>query len=408
MSHSSEVRRGIALISLHSCPLGNLGARDTGGMSVYIREIARHFDSLGFDVDIFTRGHDSHTSHIMRLAEGVRLIHLKVGETRDVIDKLALYSHIDSFNHKVNQFAADNDMKYRHVFSHYWLSGVSGQILAEKWQVPHSVMFHTLGAVKNQIGRGVTESELRVQEERNVIKACDQIIASTSQEKELLCRLYDADADKIRVVPCGVNLEMFQPSCHEEQEYTSGRTILFVGRLDPFKGINLLIDALSLIKEDDRWRCLLIGGDGDCDRKSFLLRQAVDRGVDDRLEFVGPVPQEELKKYYSMASVLVVPSYYESFGLVALEAMACGCPVIAGDVGDLKNIINPGLNGDILKNWDARELADKIGDWINCKPRTHLEEKTIRQTVVNFSWQNVTNLLKKGFDELSCIKAGTS
>ncbi|NLE89773.1 MAG: glycosyltransferase family 1 protein [Dehalococcoidales bacterium] len=410
MRYSANIPRYIALISLHSCPLGNLGARDTGGMSVYIREVALQFASKGFHVDIFTRGHNSHSCDVTLLAEGVRLVHIKAGETQEVVDKIALHSHINTFNQGVYRFAKENNSEYSYIFSHYWLSGVSGQLLSDRWKIPHIVMFHTLGEVKNQIGQGLVEPDLRLQEEYRIIQVCDRIIASTDREKDYLCHLYSASADKIRVVPCGVNLEMFKPIFRPSPvpglRDGSTRIILYVGRIDPLKGTSLLVEALSLIKADDGWICLIVGGDGSNDGVNQLQQQAIQEGIADKLIFTGPVPQEELSAYYSTSSVLVVPSYYESFGLVAIEALACGCPVIAGDVGDLKNIIKPGLSGDILKKLNTEELARTFRDWIKRSPRTAVEVSIIRETVAGFSWVNVSQELINEFEALAFNTAG--
>jgi len=401
----------IAFISLHSCPLGNLGAKDTGGMSVYIREVAAQLAGMGYPVDIFTRKHEPHGGGIIQLAPGARLIHVDAGQKCETTEKISLYPHIDTFVKEIEKFASRQSLRYNLIFSHYWLSGMAGRQLASDWDVGHMVMFHTLAAVKNGLGVGKPEPLLRLRGEEAVVQNCQRIITATEREKQNLIGLYQAPAEKISIITCGVNMGLFKPRL-EKQPKTGPdgkreRLILYVGRIEPLKGPELLIEALAQLKSRQDWKCLIVGGDQSSREEIRRLEQLAGRsGIGQRLVFAGLVSQETLPGYYSAADVLAVPSYYESFGLVALEALACGCPVVASDVGDLKSIIIPGLSGDIIEKQDAGALAANIEKWIDRPERTVQEAEEIRCSVERFSWDNVARDLGKEIDALCARPAG--
>ncbi|MFH1638990.1 MAG: glycosyltransferase, partial [Chloroflexota bacterium] len=200
----------IAMLSVHSCPVGNLGAKDTGGMSVYIRELAREFGRQGHSVDIYTRVHDPNDPRIIELGPNARLIHLPAGEDK-AIHKLALYPYLPDFACNLESFRKQNDLHYDLVFNHYWLSAWVGKYLKQWWQVPDINLFHTLGAVKNTFNIRSDEPDLRIETQRELIRNCHHIIATTTREKKDLIFHYDAAPEKISIVPCGVNLELFRP-----------------------------------------------------------------------------------------------------------------------------------------------------------------------------------------------------
>jgi len=203
-------RLNIAMISIHSCPLGVLGSRDTGGMNVYVRELAAELAKRGHAIDIYTKAHQPQHGPPINLGQNVRIIHLETGVDEEM-PKLAIYDYIQRLACGAEDFRKYNQLQYDLIHSHYWLSGLIGKQLQTLWHVPHAVMFHTLGAVKNSIGIGEYEPELRIESEREVINSCDRIIASTTIETEYLKKHYGAAPDKIVVIPCGVNLDLFQP-----------------------------------------------------------------------------------------------------------------------------------------------------------------------------------------------------
>ncbi|MCJ7743709.1 MAG: glycosyltransferase [Dehalococcoidales bacterium] len=395
----SARRLRIAMLSVHSCPLGSLGARDTGGMSVYIRELAVELGKLGHSVDIFTRVHDPNDGQIDELGQNARLIHLKAGDDEEM-HKLVLYSYLPDFACNVENFRKLNGLSYDLIFSHYWLSAQVGQELRVWWGVPHIVMFHTLGAVKNSLGIGEEEPELRLETERELIRDCHRVIASTEREKEALLHYYGASPEKIGVVPCGVNRELFQPIdqrlARQELGWRDDRIVLFVGRIDPLKGIDRLLEAVACLPDTRGLRLIIVGGDGQSESEIERLHQlARALGIQDLVTFLGLIKHERMPYFYSAADVCVVPSYYESFGLVALESLACGTPVVTTDVGDLRKIIRPGETGYVVANASPTELADKIALILSRPVRDTTSIQSIRASVARFSWSNIARAIAK-------------
>lgn len=396
-------RLRIAMLSAHSCPVGKLGTKDTGGMSVYIREIACELGQQGHSVDIYTRVHDPEDRQIYELNQNVRIIHLRAGGDEE-IHKLAVYSYLPDFAGNLENFKRENNLQYDLIFSHYWLSVLAGVHLQQRWHIPHIAMFHTLGAVKKAIkedaGLALDEDELklRVETERDLVQRCHHIIAPTEREKEEFIRHYGVSSEKIGVVPCGVNLEQFKALDRARARRFLGfgddKIILFVGRIDPLKGIDILIKALPYLRNIQGMRLLVIGGGEHSQHEIEQLRKlACNLEVEDSVTFMDLVKHEQLPYFYSGADVCVVPSYYESFGLVALESLACGTPVVATDVGDFKNIIREGETGYVVRDNVPQHLADKIALLLS-RPRTDEESaESIRATVSKFSWSNIAEAI---------------
>jgi len=383
----------IAMLSVHSCPVGQLGAKDTGGMSVYIREIAREMGKRGHLVDIYTRIHDPQDPQIISLGSNARLVHLRAGQDGEM-HKLAVYSYLPEFAHNLEDFRKYHGLQYDLVFSHYWLSGRVGEYLQQWWRVPHIMLFHTLGTVKNAIGIGRDEPELRIETERDLARDCQRIIATTEREKEHLIRHCGAAAQRISVIPCGVNLELFQPRDREmarqQLGFVDDKLILFVGRIEPLKGIDRLLEAVSYLRNGQRPRLVIIGGDKNSRHEMARLGELSRKlRIRDSVTFPGLIKQEQMPYFYSAADVCVVPSYYESFGLVALESLACGTPVVATDVGELKSIIRQGETGYIVADNDPRHLADKIALLLAGPSPDARTVASMRQSVSRFSWTNI-------------------
>ena len=389
----------IAMLSAHSCPVGKLGTKDTGGMSVYVLELARELGKCGHLVDIYTRVHDPKDKLIYELGHNARLIHLKAGEDGE-IHKLAVYPHLPDFARQLESFRKRNHLQYDLVYSHYWLSAWVGRHLQVWWDVPHMVMFHTLGAVKNAIGVGEEEPELRLKTEECLVKNCHRIIAATEKEKEDLIRYYGALPETVSVIPCGVNLELFQPMAKETAKQQlgldGGKNILFVGRIEPLKGIGKLLMAMTYLKSKQKARLLVIGG-GENSRPEMERLQRLSQGlqIKDQVAFLGVIRQKELSRFYSAADVCVIPSYYESFGLVALESLACGTPVVATRVGGATSIIRQGETGYVVKDNAPQRLAEKIALLLS-RPNNSAESVNLmRASVVGFSWSVIAEAMVK-------------
>jgi len=383
------------MLAAHSCPVGELGAKDTGGMSVYIREVGRELSRQGHGVDVFTRVHDPADPIIDDLGEGARLIHVRAG-LEAKIHKLEVYSYLPEFTENLETFRENNGLTYDVVFSHYWLSGLVGQALQKRWNVPHIIMFHTMGAVKNAIGIGEVDPALRIDAEKMLLDSCQCVIAATDRGKREVERFYSAAPDKVSVVPCGVNMKLFRPI---ERDLTRSRlglknekVILFVGRLDPLKGLERLLEALPKIDA----KLIIIGGDESSRGEVEKLRElSSGLGVQGKVDFRGTVQQDELPYFYSATDVCVVPSYYESFGLVALEALSCGTPVVATDVGDIKNIIIHDKTGYVVESNKPGVLADAISRALKWPERDMETSLAIRASVSSYRWADIASKIAR-------------
>ena len=388
----------IAMLSAHSCPVGHLGTKDTGGMSVYIREVARELGKRGHKVDVFTRVHDPRDPLTESLGKNARLVHLRAGGD-EVIHKLVLYSYLPDFACSLEEFRKSKNIQYDIIFSHYWLSGQVGREVRQWWGVPHVIMFHTLGVIKNSLGIGEEEPELRVWTEGDLAQECHRIITATEREKTALLSTYDISPDRIGVVPCGVNLRMFRPLDHRLAAEQTGlhlidgeKTVLFVGRIDSLKGIDLLIQAVARLKSENRVRLLIVGGDKQ-NQPDVVDLQALSRrlGIENNVSFLGTVKHEKMPYFYNAVDVCVVPSHYESFGLVALESLACGTPVVATNVGILNNIIRSGETGYIVDERTAENLADRIAAVLAWPKRTAQKARSIHNSVIDYSWTRIAS-----------------
>ena len=390
------------MLSAHSCPVKKLGAKDTGGMSVYVVELARELGKCGHLVDIYTRAHDPEDKQIYELGNNARLIHLKAGKDSEM-HKLAVYPHLPDFAGKLESFRKRNQLHYDLVYSHYWLSAWAGKFLQSWWNVPHIVMFHTLGAVKNAIGIGEEEPELRLETERYLARNCHRIVAATEREKEDLIRYYGASPETISVIPCGVNMELFWPIDKEtarQQLDLNGnrRNIMFAGRIEPLKGIDKLLMAMTYLKNKHGFRLLIIGGDEhsqyEIDRLQQLSREL---NIEDSVNFLGLIKQDKLPLYYGAADVCVMPSYYESFGLVALESLACGTPVVATDVGIARKVIHQGETGYVVPDNSPHRLAQKI-ELLLSKPEVTTESiDLMRTSVADFDWAKIAGKMVREY-----------
>jgi len=383
------------MLSIHSCPLGKVGGENTGGMSVYIRELAHELGRRGHLVDVYTRIHEAAHDEIAEIGKNVRLIHLKAGEKE--IEKLAIYYYLDDFAHNLENFRKQNGPRYDLIHSHYWLSGLIGKRLQQWWGIPHVMGFHTLGAVKNAIGIGEGEPDLRINAEKELVRDCHRIIASTLKGKKDLIDYYDASPETISVIPCGVNLDLFRPIGRETARCYLGlkeeRIILFVGRIIPLKGIDNLLKAMSYLERKEGIKLVVIGGDEHCQTEVERLKDlSRSLKIQESVTFLGLVKQEILPFFYSAANLCVVPSHYESFGLVVLESLACGTPVVATRVGGAESVIRHGETGYVVRNNDSCHLADKIALFLSTS-NGDTDVGTVRASVVNYSWSNITEAI---------------
>jgi D-inositol-3-phosphate glycosyltransferase len=392
------------MLSIHSCPLGRLGEENTGGMSVYVRELARELGKKGHWVDVFTRIHEPMHDRIVTLGQNARLIHLQAGE-EERISKLAIYNHLTEFTHNLENVRKSEGVEYDIIHSHYWLSGWAGQHVQKLWGIPHIISFHTLGAVKNAVGIGEEEPVLRIQSEEELVKNCQQIIVSTSQGRNELIHYYGASPSRIHIIPCGVNLDLFRPIDQERARrrlnLNGEDVLLFVGRLVPIKGLDRLLMAISYLERKRPMKLLVIGGDDQNPIPRENLRNLTkELGISDHVTFFGFVDHEELPWFYSVADVCVIPSFHESFGLVALESLACGTPVIATKVGVMESVIRSSHNGYVVDDNTPVLLAGKIVRFLSEVSRIPKPIDVIRASVLQFTWSHVAEAIEREYSSV--------
>jgi D-inositol-3-phosphate glycosyltransferase len=411
----------IAILSVHTCPLATLGGKKTGGMNVYIRELSRELGKRGIKVDVFTRSQNPCVPHINEmLGENARVIHLPSGGEVP-LDPDQVYPHLPEFTANVLRFAEENSLRYDLIYSHYWLSGVVAHTLRALWRVPVAQMFHTLGVMKDRIAHAAGESSIRPADlrsfnEADIMSWADRLIAATPAERAQMLWLYRAPRNRIAVVPPGVNLAQFRPIPSAMAKAALGvppeqKMLLFVGRIEPLKGVDTILQALAYLKgqQPHLLRTLtlsIIGGDPDAeqgenaemDRLKALRAQL---GLDAVVLFLGAKDQAALNYYYAAAEALIMPSDYESFGMVALEAMACGTPVIASEVGGLAFLVRDGVNGYHVPVREPRALAEKIRTLL-CQPdqRAALGANAARDAA-EYAWAHIADRLLNEFSQLA-------
>ncbi|MEF3273888.1 MAG: glycosyltransferase [Chloroflexus sp.] len=407
----------IAMLSVHSSPLARLGGKEAGGMNVYVRELARELGQRGMLVDIFTRSQDRATPTITPLGRGVRLISLHAGPAAPY-DKNLLLTYLPEFVSRVRCFADGEDLSYDVIHSHYWLSGEAALRLRRVWRAPVVQMFHTLGVMKNSVARSAEEVETRrrIAIERRLMREVDTVVAATPLDRAQMVWHYGADASRIRVIPCGVDLRRFHPGDRAAARAELGLSadalvLVCVGRIEPLKGMDALIRAAArLLAQYPHWRerlqVLLIGGDDEQQptrwnseqRRLDALRREL--GIATQVQFVGAQPQERLPLYYVAADVVAAPSHYESFGLAALEALACGAAVVASNVGGLALTIEDRRSGLLVPPGDDAALAAQIERILTDGVLAARLRSGAVQRAAEYGWPTVARRVAALYDEL--------
>jgi D-inositol-3-phosphate glycosyltransferase len=359
----------IAIVSMHTSPTASLGHSANGGMNVYIREICAAFGRCGIATDVFTRrvgGDDPETEMMSPLS---RVVYLPAGHDHD--DKYQLEHHVEEFAGGALAYIEEHGLDYQLTYSHYWLSGMVAGILSEKLDLPWAHTAHTLALVKNrQLAPGATPEPIgRIRAEREIATEADILIASTADEGEDLTHLYGADPDRVAVVAPGIDLASFFPRPKAEARRKIGfagqRLLLFVGRLERLKGVETLLRAFGLAadRRHQDVRLLVLGEDSrdaKQSEKDRLRRIAEELRIADRVDFLGPVAHHELPYFYAAADACLMPSYSESFGLVGLEAQACGCAVIASKVAGLASVVREGVTGYLVEGHEPAVWAERM------------------------------------------------
>lgn len=401
----------IALLSVHTSPVAKPGGKKVGGMNTYVREIAQEFAQRGIHVDIYTRRTDPVEPTVDgSLGQRVRVINILAGgafpmSTTEMVD------HIPQFTASVMAYAMRNNVSYDLIFSHYWLSGLIAQKLKEAWGTPFVQMFHTLGHMKNRIPSvQAPVPDVRIQSEMKIVAWADRLIANTPAERAQLLWLYRADRRKITVCPPGVNLERFPKMSRAAARQhlaipAETKLFLFAGRIEPLKAVDSIVEALALLKTEDVTllddvQLLIVGGDPSdrTDQDMVALQRLVAKHeLESWVRFLPAKDQAELALYYAAANAVIMPSEYESFGMVALEAMATGTPVIASEVGGLAFLIKSGETGYLVPSRAPRDLAERMSHFI-AKP--HLSEQMGDQAAdyaATYNWSAIADQLLTSF-----------
>jgi D-inositol-3-phosphate glycosyltransferase len=366
--------RRIATISVHTSPLEQPGTGDAGGLNVYVVEVARRLAERGVEVDIFTRAVSRDVPPVAELAPGVQVRHLTAGPFED-LDKADLPGQLCHFTFEVLRAeAAYAPGRYDVVHGHYWLSGQVGAVAKERWGVPLVQSMHTLGRVKNAaLAAGdAAEPDVRIRGEAEVVTAADRLVANTDDEARELIRLYDADPARVRTVNPGVDLSVFRPGSRQQARRRLGLpadavVLMFAGRVQPLKAPDVVLRAAALLIRDDpglaRRLCVaFVGGPSGTGRADpyRLTELSAALGISRVVRLEPPCPQHELADWYRAATVVMVPSYSESFGLVAVEAQACGTPVVAASVGGLRTAVRDGVSGILVDGHDPASYARAV------------------------------------------------
>lgn len=367
--------RRLAMISLHTSPLDQPGTGDAGGMNVYVIELARRLARQGIEVDVFTRATSSALPPVVEAADGVLVRHVHAGPYEGLA-KDALPGQLCVFAREVLRTeAAQPRGHYDAVHSHYWLSGQVGALARDRWGVPLVHTMHTMARVKNEsLAAGDTpEPEARVIGEQQVVEAADVLVANTDIEAKQLINLYDADPGRVEVVHPGVDLEVFRPGSQAAARAAldlpaDAQVVLFAGRIQPLKAPDVLLRAVAVLLERQpalRSRLVVpvVGGPSGSglEHPESLAELAITLGLDDVVRFVPPVAQSQLAQWYAAATLVAVPSYNESFGLVAAEAGACGTPVVAAAVGGLPTVVRHERSGLLVDTHDDTDWARALG-----------------------------------------------
>jgi len=393
----------IAMLSMHTSPLDMPGStRDAGGLNVYINQLTRELGQSQNVIDIFTRRTNKHTPKIVQITPQVRVIHIQAGPSAP-IQKHELYQYLTDFTQRIDEFRRIGNTHYDVLHSHYWLSGAAALQLARRWAIPHITMFHTLAHLKQLANPDETEPFIRLEMERRLIQQADYIIASTNEERIQIIRHCGATPGQVRVIPCGIDLKLFKPQDQQQARLKLGLghrepVLLFVGRLDPFKGPDLLLRSAAMMEE--KAQIVIVGGKSSNDKDMQQLKElAVQLKISKRVHFIDAQPQYKLPVIYSAADVTVVPSYHESFGLAAVESLACSTPVVATRAGGLTTVIQNNQTGFLVPRCPGF-FAERLDSLLQNPSMIKKMSMAARPSVLQFSWNNVANMVQNMYEDV--------
>jgi len=394
----------ICVLSFHCCPFSLLGGDGTGGMNVYLREMSSAMMNFPeVNMDIFTRIQNPKIRGIRDISPRVRVVHLRGGPECPV-NRKNLYDFLPEFSGNLEEFILHYQRQYDLVYSHYWLSGLVGEEIKNNFNIPLIHIFHTLAFSKERAAReNYEEHRDRLRAEEHLAHVSEAIISSSEHEKLSLIEEYEIPSSKVKVVYPGVNNKLFYPQEKKKVRWELGfkgedKIILYVGRIEPVKGLFILIEALEMLRKEapslsNQFKLMVVGGgskssDYPKNREIIRIQKAVkEKNLRNEVLFLGSKKQNQLKKYYSAADVLVMPSLYESFGLVVIEALACGTPVIASKIGEMVNIIKEGKNGIYFSPGDSSSLSLSLKSLFTQKNSLWKAEKIRQDITRRFLWE---------------------
>jgi D-inositol-3-phosphate glycosyltransferase len=406
-------RMRIAVISMHTSPTAPLGQSANGGLNVYVREICSAFSDRGIATDVYTRVQSADDPMAEQLAPLSRVIYLPAG--RD-LDKYSLYREVPNFADRIYDHATDEGLAYDLIYSHYWLSGEVACLLRPQLAPAWAHIAHTLALVKNRrlAVDARPEPTLRIAVEGELARQADLLVASTADESQDLVDLYGADPGRVVVVAPGVDLATFRPIDRKEARYKigagAGPLLLFVGRLERLKGVDIAIRALAELRRRRHTdlRLLVLGEDsreGDESEMERLKEIASAESVRDSVDFVGSVAHHELPFFYSAADACVMPSYSESFGLVGLEAQACGCPVVGSGVSGIRSVVRDEVTGFLVDGDDPNDYADRIARLLDDPELARQMGRRGQLLAQRFSWSRTADRLAELFSSVAGAQA---
>ncbi|MFT4127977.1 MAG: D-inositol-3-phosphate glycosyltransferase [Gordonia sp. (in: high G+C Gram-positive bacteria)] len=409
---SPPMPRRIALISVHTSPLAQPGIGDAGGLNVYVWQTARRLARRGVTVEIFTRATSSADAPVVAAADGVTVRHVVAGPFEG-LDKRDLPAQLCGFSAGVLRAEAmQRPGYYDLIHSHYWLSGQVGWLARERWGVPLVHTAHTLAAVKNaSLAKGdAAEPRLRLIGEQQVVAGADRLVANTETEATELVTMYDADPGRIDVVNPGADLECYTPGDRAAARVELGldptaALVTFVGRIQPLKAPDVLLAAAAPLIERSRQpgqrpvRVLVVGGPSGSglDRPTVLIDLAAQLGIADDVTFLPPQPSPRLAQVYRASDLVAVPSYSESFGLVAIEAQACGTPVLAANVGGLGVAVSHGRSGLLVDSHAIGDWTTALEKLLSAPDELRVMGRAARTHAEQFSWEHSTDELLKSY-----------
>ena len=415
--------RRLAIISLHTSPLAQPGTGDSGGMNVYVRELASAVARSGADCDVFTRAWSAELPSVLEVEPGLRVHHVPAGPLEPMA-KESLPEVVPEFTDRVLgamtspsglRLSDDEGGAFEAVHANYWLSGLAGHIIKHELDLPLMSTFHTLDRVKAEAGPEEVEADMphrRAEAEAAIIACSDAVLASCSVEADQIVQLYGADPARVRLVPLGVDHAFFAPGDRPQARRAlglpaDGPLLLFVGRIQPLKGADVAVRVLGELNRahpGSGATLVVVGGPSGPrgqDAYNELMAVARDLGVAERVRLVPPQPHEVISTYYRAADVCLVPSRSESFGLVALEAAACGTPVVAAAVGGLTTLVEHGRTGFLVDDREPSSFARCVSEILDDSALAADLSARAATRALDYSWREAAERLGALHDELA-------